>query len=143
MWFFGIFFGFFWKLLRLLLKVTEVTTEHQKWPEISTNSIKIYFFTRMGKKASAKGQSPPQVLEVNPHSGLYILVLDHFEQFCGVKSGWLPCMCGLQIGSSNEAQQCTLCSAHGPTTRCNCHFWQFSIFLLLSNHLYDLSDHFW
>ena len=33
--FFGIFLGVFSKLLRLLLKLTEVTTEHQKWHKIS------------------------------------------------------------------------------------------------------------
>ena len=40
--FFGFFgcFGFLSKLLRLQLKVTEVTTEHQKLPKISKNSIK-------------------------------------------------------------------------------------------------------
>ena len=40
--FFGIslgFFGLFLKLLRLLLKGTEVTTEHQIWPKIGQNSI--------------------------------------------------------------------------------------------------------
>ena len=31
--FFG-FYGFFSKLLRLLLKVTDVTTGHQKWPRM-------------------------------------------------------------------------------------------------------------
>ena len=34
---FSIFFRFFSKLQRLQLKVTEVNTEHQKWPEISKN----------------------------------------------------------------------------------------------------------
>ena len=37
--FFRIFLDFFSpKLLRLLLNFKEVTTEHQKWPKISTNS---------------------------------------------------------------------------------------------------------
>ena len=36
----GFFLGFFQKLLRVLLKVTEITTVHQKWPEIGKNSIK-------------------------------------------------------------------------------------------------------
>ena len=53
-------------LLRLLLKVTEVTTEHQKWPKVSQNSIKSSFFARRAKKAVAGGQSPPQELEVKP-----------------------------------------------------------------------------
>ena len=34
------FFGFFPKLLRFLLNVTKVTTEHQKLPKIGQNSIK-------------------------------------------------------------------------------------------------------
>ena len=43
--FFFLIFWLFSKLLRLLLKkVTEVTTEHQKWPEISTNSVTSFFF---------------------------------------------------------------------------------------------------
>ena len=42
-------FGFFLKLLRLLLSVTEVTTEHQKWPNISTNSVKSSFFAQSGE----------------------------------------------------------------------------------------------
>ena len=70
--FFLDFFGFFKKLLRLLLKVTEVTTEHQKWPKISTNIVKSPFFCPKGKKAPAEGQSPPQELEVSP---LYLLVI--------------------------------------------------------------------
>ena len=53
-WFFWIFgyFDFFldfW-LLRLLLKVTEVTTEHQKWPKIGRNSI-IHFVCLQVKKS--------------------------------------------------------------------------------------------
>ena len=31
-------------LLRLLLNVTEVTTEQKKWPKISTNCVKRSFF---------------------------------------------------------------------------------------------------
>ena len=60
------FLGFFSKLLMLLLKVTEVTTEHQKWPKVSQNSIKSPFFARRAKKTSAGGRSPPQELEVKP-----------------------------------------------------------------------------
>ena len=49
----------------LLLKVTEVTTEHQKWPEVSQNSIKKVFFLPKGQKMPLDGgQSPPQELEV-------------------------------------------------------------------------------
>ena len=68
-------FDFFKKLLRLLLNSIEVTTEHQKWPIISTNSVKSYFFAQRAKKASAKGQSPLQELEVGLRSGPYLLVL--------------------------------------------------------------------
>ena len=66
--------GFFSKLLRLLINITEITTEHQKWLKISTNSVKSSFFVRRAKKASSEGRSPPQELEVSPHSGLYLLV---------------------------------------------------------------------
>ena len=54
--------------LRLLLKVTEVTTEHQKQHK------KLVFFYQWAKKASADCRSPPQELEVSPRSGLYLLV---------------------------------------------------------------------
>ena len=57
---------FFFKLLSVLLKVTEVTTEHKKWPKVSKNSIKSSFFAQTAKKASAGGRSPPQELEVKP-----------------------------------------------------------------------------
>ena len=52
----------------------EVTTEHQKWPKISTKSVNSSFFARWAKKASAEGRSPPQELEGSPRSGLYLLV---------------------------------------------------------------------
>ena len=42
-----------------LLKVNEVTTEHQKLPNISKNWLKKFFFAQRANKASAKGQSPP------------------------------------------------------------------------------------
>ena len=45
-----------------LLNILEITTEHQKWPKISTNSVK------------SLGQNPPHELEVSPRSGLYLLV---------------------------------------------------------------------
>ena len=38
------------KLLRLLLKVIRVTTEHQKLPKIGHNSIKCPFLARRAKK---------------------------------------------------------------------------------------------
>ena len=72
--FFG-FLGFLSKLIRLLLKVTKVTTRHQKWPKMGQNSIISSFFARRAKKASAKGGSPPQELEVGPHSRPYLLVV--------------------------------------------------------------------
>ena len=62
-------------LLRLLLKVTHVTTGHQKLPKMGQNSIIRSFFARRAKKASAEGQSPPQELEVGPRSGPYLLVI--------------------------------------------------------------------
>ena len=45
----------------------EVTTEHQKWRKISTNSVISSF-------DSAECRSPQQELEVSPRSGLYLLV---------------------------------------------------------------------
>ena len=41
---FVILFGFFSNLLRVLLNIMEVITEHQKYPKISTNSDKPCFF---------------------------------------------------------------------------------------------------
>ena len=60
--FLKIFFLLLFKLVMLLLTFTEVTTEHQKWPNIGTNSVK------------SLAQSPPQELEVSPRSSLYLLV---------------------------------------------------------------------
>ena len=57
----------------LLLKVTKVTTGHQKLPKMGQNSIISSFFARRAKKASAEGRSPPQELEVGPRSGPYLL----------------------------------------------------------------------
>ena len=81
-WIFKIFFGFFlvfWgflsKLLRSLLNVIKVTTEHKKLPKMGQNSIISSFFDRRAKKAWAKGQSPPQERKVGPCSGPYLLVL--------------------------------------------------------------------
>ena len=45
------FFLLFSKLLRLLLKITEVSTEHKKWPKISTNSGKSSLFLPKGEKS--------------------------------------------------------------------------------------------
>ena len=76
------FFKVFWNfsdfflllLLMLLLKVTKVITGDQKMPRMGQNSIISSFFAPRAKKASAEGRSPPQELEVSPHSGLYLLV---------------------------------------------------------------------
>ena len=61
------------KLVRLLLKVSEVTTEHKKSSKICINSLFIFSFFTLKDKISF-GQSPPQELGVNPCSGLYPLV---------------------------------------------------------------------
>ena len=42
----------------LLLKVTKVTTGHQKLPKVVQNSIIRSFFARRAKKVSAEGRSP-------------------------------------------------------------------------------------
>ena len=65
--FFLVFMDFFKKLLRLLLNVIKVTTRNQNWPKIGQNSIISSFFCLEGK--TSLGQSPPQELEVGPHSG--------------------------------------------------------------------------
>ena len=67
---FCIFFGFsdFFCLDFLLPKVTKVSTDHRKLPK--KNGPKQHnklFFVRT--TVSSKGQSPPQELEVGPHSG--------------------------------------------------------------------------
>ena len=50
------------------------TTEHQKWPKISWNSIESTYFSRRAKEASDEGRSPPQELEESLRSGLYLQV---------------------------------------------------------------------
>ena len=65
--------GFLSKLLRLLLKVTKVTTGHLKLPKIGKNSIISSFFARRARNALAEGQSPQQELEVGPRSEPYLL----------------------------------------------------------------------
>ena len=74
--FFGflVFLRFLSKLLRLLLKVTKVTTGHKKLPKMGHKSIVSPFLPKGQKKPSAKGQSPPQELEIGPRSGPYLLV---------------------------------------------------------------------
>ena len=59
------------KLQRVLLKVAKYTTRPWKWPKIG---IIGFFFTQRAKKASAKGQSSPQELEVGPRSGPYVYI---------------------------------------------------------------------
>ena len=58
MYFFVIFFLFLsLKLLRLLLKVNKVTTEHQKWRKISKISIQSSFFAQRTKKSHSKAKA--------------------------------------------------------------------------------------
>ena len=66
---------FFLKFLVLLFRFTEVTTEHQKLPEIGQNSIISPFYQERQKKVLTKGQSPPKELEVGPCSGPYLLLV--------------------------------------------------------------------
>ena len=56
--FFWILFGFFLKLLRLLLKVTTVTTGHKKLPKIGQNSIINFYFDQRAKKAFGPRPKP-------------------------------------------------------------------------------------
>ena len=51
--YFGL-YSFFSKLLRLLLKVTEVTTGHQEYPKLGQNSIKSSFFAQKKPWPKAK-----------------------------------------------------------------------------------------
>ena len=66
-------FVFFFFFYLLLLKVTKVTTEHQKEPQ-QKHQNKPFFGTSAKKKALAEDRSPPQELEVGPHSGPYLPV---------------------------------------------------------------------
>ena len=73
---FLVFFG-------IAFKVTKVTTESYQgyyWvPKIAKNGPKqhnkLSFVPKGQKKNSAEGQSPPQELEVSPHSGPYLVVI--------------------------------------------------------------------
>ena len=59
--FFGFFknlFRYFSKLIRLLLKVTKVTTEQQKWPKMGRNSIISSFFCLKAKKSLGQRPKP-------------------------------------------------------------------------------------
>ena len=55
-----------------------VSTGHQKSPKMGQSSMKSPFFARRAKKTSAEGRSPPQELEIGPHSGPYLLVLQYY-----------------------------------------------------------------
>ena len=74
-------FGFF-SFFGICFQVTKVTTQSYQvyyWaPKIAKNrpkqNNKLLFFGQWATKASVKGQSHPQELEVGPHSGLYLLV---------------------------------------------------------------------
>ena len=62
----------FFKVIQVTTKITEVTTEQQKLPKISTNSLKKNFCPK-GKKSLGLDQSSLQELEVSPRRGLYLL----------------------------------------------------------------------
>ena len=73
---------FLYFFLLISHKVTKVTTKNYQgyyWkPKMDKNGPKQHnkiFFAQRAKKASAKGQSPPQELEVGLRSGPYLLVL--------------------------------------------------------------------
>ena len=72
-------FGFFIslrfcsKLLMLILKVTKVTTGHQKFPKMGQNSILSFFFPKGQKKPKPKAEAL-QEIEVDPYSKPYLLV---------------------------------------------------------------------
>ena len=68
------FYEFLSKFLRLLQKVTEVTTGHQKWPKMGQNNVISSFF--FPKAKTSLGQSPPQELEVGPWCKRYLLVFE-------------------------------------------------------------------
>ena len=72
-WIYEIFWVFFFNVR--LLNITEVTTEHQKWPKISTKSVESPFFAPRAKKASVEDRSPPPELKVGLCSGPYLHVL--------------------------------------------------------------------
>ena len=71
------FFWTYWilfKLLRLLLKVTKVTTGHHKWPKFGLNS-KISSFLPKEQKSPWPKPSAGARIGVDPRSGLYLLVI--------------------------------------------------------------------
>ena len=55
--FYFCFYGFFRKLLRLLLKVTKVSNGNPKWPKMGQNSIIKPFFARRAKKPRPKAKA--------------------------------------------------------------------------------------
>ena len=81
---FFILFYFFWifcsfwillKLLRVLLKVTKVSTGHQKWPNIDQNSIFRFFFPKRAKKTLGQSQKPSAGARRSPHSCIFYFSL--------------------------------------------------------------------
>ena len=54
------FFGFFSNLLRSLLKVTKVTTDHQKWPEVSNKKKHKSSFLPKGQKILGHRPKPSE-----------------------------------------------------------------------------------
>ena len=80
------FFGFYGLLLKLLLKDTTGKLQSYYWkPKMAKNGPKQHnnvFFCLKGKKASSKGRSPLQELEVGPRSGLYLLVFLTIRMSC-------------------------------------------------------------
>ena len=75
-WISSVFLGFLSKLLRLLLKVTKVTTGHQKFPKMGQNSIiSSLFFCPKGEKSLGRRPKPSTGARSRPRSGPYLLVL--------------------------------------------------------------------
>ena len=73
--FFLFFLHIFFKFLRLPLKITNVTTGHQKWPKMGQKKhIISFFFAKRLKDALAEDRRPPLQIKVGPCSGPYLLV---------------------------------------------------------------------
>ena len=53
-------FGFFLKLLRLVLNITEATTKNQKWHKIGTNSVKSSFLPKKSLGQRPKPSAGPR-----------------------------------------------------------------------------------
>ena len=127
--------GFLSKLLILLLKVTKVTTGHQKLPKIGQNSIITLFLPEGPKKASAEGRSPPQELEEGQRSGPYLLVAD--KRGRGIEKCWQL----LTKGGRGSGRQCNFkiykcCHGYiGPIWRtCYTSFYHIGSYLTILNN---------